>query len=83
MDWRDLAACRGMATADFYSRQERAQARAIAVCRSCPVALECLEDALAFEAGTKRDTYGIRGGMIAADRIALVRARKAQRSPEG
>lgn len=44
------------------------------LCQSCVVRLECLEDALAHEAGDY--VYGIRGGLNAPERSELLKARK-------
>jgi hypothetical protein len=51
----------------------RHQATAIAACQSCPVRLDCLLDALGFEACDSK-AYGIRGGYTGAERIDLIRA---------
>jgi WhiB family redox-sensing transcriptional regulator len=40
------------------------------VCRSCPVRVECLADALAEEAEAAW-RYGVRGGLTAGERAAL------------
>lgn len=44
-------------------------------CALCPVSAECLEAALAEEAGTgKDDRYGMRGGKTPTQRWAMERA---------
>lgn len=43
--------------------------RAAAVCRTCPVRLDCLADAWAHERGVKEHTFGVRGGIPAHGRI--------------
>lgn len=72
-DWRALASCAGMDPGLFFprsgSRDDAAQARA--VCRSCPVRDECLEDALDIG-----DKFGIRAGTSPGERRALRRARR-------
>lgn len=80
MTWRDLAACRGMDTNLFYPRRGDSVgvARARAVCASCPVRQECLDDALATESpsdggSATRATVGVRGGLSARERIRLPR----------
>ena len=82
MTWRDLAACRGMDTNLFYPRRGDSvgMARARAVCASCPVRQECLDDALATESpreggSAERATVGVRGGLSARERIRLPRPR--------
>ena len=40
----------------------------------CPVRQQCLDDALADEIGD-RVTFGVRGGLLASERVELVRRR--------
>jgi WhiB family redox-sensing transcriptional regulator len=77
MTWEDLAACAGMDTEMFFSRdgggnkgtEERDKARtARETCRGCPVRLDCLEDSI--EHG---DQYGIFGGMTPQERNAYAK----------
>ena len=71
-DWRDQAACLGMDTETFFApagSQDRADA--IAVCKSCTVPRECLQDALTVP---WKEDRGIRGGLTED-------ARKKMRSP--
>ena len=73
--WWDHAACKGMDTAIFFSKNNgsmnrSASQRAIAICRGCPVSVECLADALAEERSL-RSTYGVRGGYSARARIEM------------
>jgi len=72
--WSGSAACRTEDPALFHPDGAtgpwlRAIARAKAVCRRCPVADACLDDALA-----SRVQDGIRGGLTAAERASLRRA---------
>ena len=76
-EWRASAACRGMDPELFFSAGPIDRGHALAACRACPVARDCLRDALAFELGQK--FYGIRGGLTAKDRRNLAR-RLRQRS---
>ena len=68
--WREVAACRGVASSVFFSPDgERGQARARReanarqICEECPVLAQCRDHAL-----TADETYGIWGGMTEADR---------------
>lgn len=66
MKWIDEAACRGDPDPNtWYASPHDAEsrARALSVCARCPVAAECLDDALARD-----DAYGIWGGVLAEDR---------------
>lgn len=72
--WSDAAACRSEDPALFHPEGSTGRwlpviGRAKAVCRRCPVAEACLEDALA-----SRDPDGIRGGLTEAERASLRRA---------
>ena len=72
--WDDNAACRTTTTAtpdDFFAFEDsEAHARALAVCATCPVIEQCLNDALA-----RRD-YGVRGGTSESQRTEMLRARR-------
>ena len=78
MNWRESAACIGLDTEMFYAHEahaspgkRRASARyAINVCRTCDVAAQCLDAALA-EPGPQ---HGIRGGTYAKERTRMVLA---------
>ncbi len=61
--WRDHAACIGRPTIWFFANERHVELieAALTTCRRCPVRLECLEDALAFEVGD-RVVFGVRGG---------------------
>lgn len=75
-DWQLAAACRGMASATFFhppnERGEEREARinnAKTICRTCPVADECLTHALAIP-----EPYGTWGGLSEderADRLGV------------
>ena len=68
MNWRDSAACKGMGTDLFFptSGDMKGLAAAKAVCKTCPVKMYCLTDALAEEHGEQ--PIGVRGGMSGRDR---------------
>ena len=68
-EWHSRAACRGMGNKVFFSLKPNAAANAI--CAGCPVARQCLADALAH------GDVGTWGGTHNADRTALKRAAAA------
>jgi WhiB family redox-sensing transcriptional regulator len=69
--WQDRAACRGPESALFFAptvpepRHEREQReeRAKAICRDCPVTVECLDYAVRI-----REPHGIWGGLNEQER---------------
>ncbi|MEU1815206.1 WhiB family transcriptional regulator [Streptomyces roseifaciens] len=80
-EWRDEAACSGVATAVFFpvtadgvpAAMEAAYAKAF--CAVCPVVSACLEHAL-----TQPENAGVWGGLDEGERAALLRA--ARRAAE-
>lgn len=78
-DWRDSAACKGIGHAIFYSDTGADRATAIALCQSCPVQPDCLQDALNTERGINWATHGYRAGHTANARIILGRNQQHQR----
>jgi hypothetical protein len=68
--WRAQAACRGHPSPWWwYSADPLAVALARRVCSSCPVAADCLADALEVEAGTSPVYWaGVRGGLTPLQR---------------
>lgn len=70
-EWQHEARCRGLDPALFFDAEEVEAARAC--CASCPVAVPCLLDALVTEPAGVR--YGIRGGLLGAERGDLMRRR--------
>lgn len=72
--WQARAACRGPQAAAFFPpshferKDEKAdrEARAKAICRSCPVQKECLDYALRI-----REPHGIWGGLNEVERKEL------------
>lgn len=77
LPWADRAACSGhdpelwfcdSISADTASALRRREQVAKTICGGCPVAAECLADALARD-----DRYGIWGGYSAAERRILAR----------
>jgi WhiB family redox-sensing transcriptional regulator len=73
--WQQRAACRGPDTWLFFppnhferkDEKEAREARAKAVCRTCPVRVECLDYALRI-----REPYGIWGGLSEDERALLL-----------
>ena len=72
--WRDDAACQHADPELFYPEPGDADtaARAVAVCRTCPVIEPCLSDAL-----DTRERFGIRGGLTPRHRDALLLGRRS------
>jgi len=78
-DWQMKAACRGQDTSDFYHPENergpskaRREARAKAICATCPVVANCLRWALAA-----REPYGIWGGTSVEDRERMLAGKSA------
>ncbi len=81
MSWPDKAACRGLDVQLFFGAEEEQpserdfrEARAKAVCESCPVRRECLDYALENSL-----RYGIWGGLDEDER-RLERRRRQRRA---
>ena len=68
VEWVSKALCRDGNPDDLFVRGA-AQRKAAAICRHCPVALECLADAL-----DNRIEFGVWGGMTERQRRALLKA---------
>lgn len=66
--WHAQAACAGADPALFFPERQDPTEPARALCRSCPVADDCLAEALRF---TERDCPGIWGGTSARERRQL------------
>lgn len=71
-DWRDYAACRDIDADLFFpvasgGSSLAQEARALAVCRTCPVTRKCLEFALS------RSEAGVWGGTTEGERHAVRR----------
>lgn len=87
-EWRSRAACVYVDAELFHAPDlERSDspaateriAAAKAVCATCPVRAECLQDAI-----DTRDGHGIRGGLTEGERANLTRRQKrAARTPHG
>lgn len=75
-DWTTRAACRGRDVNEFYPlgtgvAAEQATQAAKKVCHRCPVAAECLSEAM-----SANDFYGVRGGMSGLERAELRRRQR-------
>lgn len=73
-DWSTRGTCVG-SDPDALFVQGKEQRAAKVVCRECPVALECLADAL-----DNRTEFGVWGGMTERERRALLRRHPSVRS---
>lgn len=92
-DWRNDAACLDAdqtlffisGTADRWtSKGGRWQAKeARAICKPCPVAAECLADALRVGDPRTRDNDGFRAGMTPQQRDRWLRNQRRQTRAEG
>lgn len=78
-DWQLKAACRDMESARFFhpehergSRKTQRDEQAKAVCRRCPVIVECRQHAL-----RTHEPYGVWGGMTEEERKLALRSRSA------
>ncbi len=74
--WQLRAVCRGMDTADFFHpdaergpSKHRRDAKAKAICASCPVIAQCRTHALQVH-----EPYGVWGGLTADERNQLLSA---------
>lgn len=82
-DWRERASCAGVDPELWFPLGDSAAAVidgeiAKRICRECPVALACLEDAIAMEGGSgASNRYGIRGGRDGAQRHGIWKRRAA------
>lgn len=63
--WRELALCRGADANLFYEQHPQT---AMAVCAGCPVAIECLAEAIDTPT---RDDFGVWGGTGPRERRKL------------
>lgn len=73
-DWQDQAACRGADDTLFYHPEGerggprlRRELRAKAICRECPVLMQCRE-----QARREREPYGVWGGETEDERAAAL-----------
>ena len=57
-NWRDFSACRNHPELDWFSTLRHQQEQAQAICRECPVRIECLAEAI-----ERCEMHGIWGGL--------------------
>ena len=78
--WHKDAACKGMETDWFFpewapaDKQEEYESKAKAICKQCPVGLDCLEEELLWP--NPWDVGGIRRGLTLAERRKIRKERK-------
>jgi WhiB family transcriptional regulator, redox-sensing transcriptional regulator len=75
--WRQHARCLGADPETFYPADDEDEdfegAEAKAICAMCPVAVECLEHAIAV-----REKFGVWGGLTPKERRRIIRRRRRQ-----
>lgn len=77
LDWMDDAVCREIGTEIFFPNTGENPQEARAVCRDCPVRVECLNHALNLEDSGVWNVIGIWGGTSVKERARLRRSRVA------
>lgn len=80
--WAEHAACAPHPRAWWFPERYETggYARAVAICATCPVRAECLEEALAYEIG-RHDRFGMWGGLTPAERTREADRREAAGIP--
>jgi len=73
VEWMDEAVCTTVGTEPFFPEKGQNPAPAVAVCRACPVRVECLNYALELEQSGVWNVTGIWGGLTARERRNLRR----------
>lgn len=76
-NWRDQAACVGLDPDIFFPRTGDISGieQARQICSGCPVAAECLNEAMTVEHGTCKDSRaGVFGGLSSSQRYNLYRS---------
>jgi hypothetical protein len=73
--WQQHAACAGMASEPFFSHFPETARR---ICATCPVADDCLVDALRCEPMIPAARAGVFGGMTPTDRQRFARLLEAE-----
>ena len=75
MTWRRDALCLGTDTSRWFPGRNQPATTHLQLCRACPVRQECLDDELALmRQGVA--SFGIRGGLMAEQRHAVIRAER-------
>ena len=70
-EWRERAVCKHHDSELWFAQDHHSQAKAIAVCQTCPVRNECLEFAL------EHDERGVWGGQSERGRRRIISKRSA------
>lgn len=80
--WRNQAACKGQDTSLFFPIRGEDFRPAVAICNTCSVSNECLEEALSID---RHFDHGIYGGMSGRQRqrIRTQRAGRIEHGPRG
>ena len=91
-DWRHARACTDVDAELFYPTEHvtstdpaklaAAWAPARAICATCPVTTDCLEDALGWESWGTYYRHGMRGGLTPRERSNLARSRQRKAKRE-
>ncbi len=69
MSWREEASCKNTNVNLFFARYNSLETlQALAICKKCPVSLNCLQDVIHIE----KIRTGIRGGLTPRERQMLV-----------
>lgn len=76
--WREQALCREVDPEIFFPPKGASIRTAKRICGLCPVAADCLAEALTYRV---TDDYGIRGGLSERERKALRRERAGRLAP--
>lgn len=76
--WRCRAVCREADPEAFFPPRGGSARPAKRVCSRCPVAAECLDEALGYPAS---EDFGIRGGLSERERVVLRRQRAGRLAP--
>lgn len=71
--WRDFAECVGLDHNIFFPHRGQSTKGAKAICESCYVSDQCLEDGI-----DRREPAGIRGGKSTRERQAIIKERIAE-----
>jgi len=70
MSWHPKAKCLDVKGDPFFPQRGN-YSRALAICASCPVSAECLDEALTQETDALSGRYGMRGGLTPDERYQL------------
>ena len=74
-EWRMRAACKGLEWTPFFPNRGESTKEAKSVCDTCPVTVECLEDAV-----VRKEPAGVRGGLSTRERRKEIQKRRKKAS---